>query len=86
MISKMKTTAIRHSNIYGPFDKYDLQEPCLGATITKVMKAKKDITVWGSGDEKRDVLYVDDNEFCKFMHKKQPKQYRLYNCGSGKHL
>ena len=61
MISKMKTTAIRHSNIYGPFDKYDLEKShVFGATITKVMTAKNEIIVWGSGDEKRDVLHVDD--------------------------
>ena len=41
-ISTMKTTAIRHSNIFGPFDKYDLEKShVLGATISKVMKAEK---------------------------------------------
>ena len=88
MISNMKTTAIRHSNIYGPFDKYDLEKShVFGATITKVMTAKKDITVWGSGDEKRDVLYVDDlMSFVNLCIKKQKKQYRLYNCGSGESI
>jgi len=88
MISSMKTTAIRHSNIYGPFDKYDLEKShVFGATITKVMTAEKDITVWGSGEEKRDVLYVDDlMNFVNLCIKNQSKQYRLYNCGSGESI
>ena len=47
-ISDIKFTIIRHSNIYGPYDKYDLEKShVFGATITKVMKAKKDIIIWG---------------------------------------
>lgn len=87
-ISTMKTTAIRHSNIFGPFDKYDLEKShVFGATITKVMTAQNDITVWGSGDEKRDLLYVDDLvNFVNLCIKNQNKQYRLYNCGSGESI
>ena len=49
-ISDIKFTIIRHSNIYGPYDKYDLEKShVFGATITKVMKAKKDIIIWGEG-------------------------------------
>ena len=41
MMSKTKFTIIRHSNIYGPHDKYDLDKShVFGATITKVMRAK----------------------------------------------
>lgn len=36
-----KFTAIRHSNIYGPHDKFDLEHShVMGATITKVMRDK----------------------------------------------
>ena len=84
-ISTMKTTAIRHSNIYGPHDKYDLERShFLGATITKVMQAKDSITMWGSGEEKRDLLYIDDlMEFVDLVIEKQSKGFRLYNCGLG---
>ena len=38
MLSDTKFTIIRHSNIYGPHDKYDLDKSHIfGATITKVM-------------------------------------------------
>ena len=46
-----KFTIIRHSNIYGPYDKFDLEKShVLGATISKVMNAKKEITIWGRGN------------------------------------
>ena len=87
-ISNMKTTAIRHSNIYGPFDKYDLEKShVFGATITKVMTAKNEIIVWGSGHEKRDVLHVDDlMNFVKLCINNQTKKFQLYNCGSGESI
>lgn len=85
-ISETKFTAIRHSNIYGPHDKYDLERShVFGATITKVMTADDKISVWGTGEEERDVLYVDDLvNFVELAIEKQPEKYRLYNCGYGK--
>ncbi len=54
-IGETKYTAIRHSNIYGPYDKYDLEKShVFGATVTKVMTAKDGkIVVWGTGPERR---------------------------------
>jgi len=85
-ISDTKFTAIRHSNIYGSHDKYDLERShVFGATITKVMQAKDKISVWGTGDEERDLLYIDDLvNFVDLTIQKQPEKYRLYNCGYGK--
>ncbi len=84
-ISNMKTTAIRHSNIYGPYDKYDLDKShVFGATITKVMNAKESIDVWGAGNEERDLLYVDDLvEFVEAALLNQKSPCEIYNCGSG---
>jgi len=50
--------AIRHSNIYGPYDKYDKQiSHFFGATVRKIMDCRDDvITVWGNGTEKKDLL------------------------------
>lgn len=83
---RTKFTIIRHSNIYGPHDKYDLDKShFFGATISKVMKAEKKITIWGKGLEKRDMLYID--ELCNFVNKAikhQKKNYEIYNCGYGK--
>ncbi len=84
-ISDTKFTAIRHSNIYGAHDKFDLDRShVFGATITKVMTAKDSVTVWGTGEEERDLLHADDlNRFVDLAIGKQPEKYRLYNCGLG---
>lgn len=85
-ISDTKFTAIRHSNIYGAHDKYDLDRShFFGATVTKVMIAKDKMTVWGTGEEERDLLHADD--LCDFVEAaiaKQKEKYRMYNCGLGK--
>ena len=85
MQSDTKFTIIRHSNIYGPYDKYDLDKShVFGATITKVLTAKNKIEVWGTGNEIRDFLYADDLvNFIKIAIRKQKTQYEIFNCGSG---
>jgi len=87
-IGDTKFTAIRHSNIYGPYDKFDLERShFFGATVTKVMTAKDKISVWGTGEEERDILHIDDlNNFVKLVVENQQKNYQLYNCGLGKAL
>jgi len=81
-----KYTAIRHSNIYGPHDKFDLERShVFGATVTKVLTASDDrIVVWGCGDEARDLLHVDDLvEFIVAAMERQQAPFALYNCGAG---
>ena len=87
-LGNTKYTAIRHSNIYGPYDKFDLERShVFGATITKVMTASKKITVWGKGKEKRDLLYIDDLiSFVMLVIKKQKNNFELLNCGLGKDI
>jgi GDP-L-fucose synthase len=86
-ISDTKFTVIRHSNIYGPHDKYDLERShFFGATITKVMKAQNgsELTVWGQGTEKRDLLYISDLvDFINIAIEKQKTKYEIFNVGLG---
>jgi GDP-L-fucose synthase len=86
--NKTKHTVLRHSNIYGPYDKFDLEKShVFGATMTKLLSAKKgeEILVWGDGQEKRDLLYVDDLvDFVELNLKHQKTPYELYNVGLGK--
>jgi len=85
-IGETKFTAIRHSNIYGANDKFDLDRShFFGATITKVMLAQDKFSVWGTGEEERDLLHADDlNNFVDLAIQNQKEKYRLYNCGAGK--
>lgn len=85
-IGETKFTAIRHSNIYGPHDKFDLERShFFGATVTKVMLAQDKFAVWGTGEEERDLLHADDlSDFVDRALTKQNEKYRLYNCGAGK--
>ena len=85
-IGETKYTVIRHSNIYGAYDKFDLDRShFFGATITKVMLAKDKFAVWGVGEEERDLLHASDlNNFVGLAIQNQKEKYRIYNCGAGK--
>jgi nucleoside-diphosphate-sugar epimerase len=85
---RTKFLVIRHSNIYGPHDKFDLEKShVFGATITKVMKAKNNIEVWGHGNERRDFLYIDDLiNFIDLAIKKQKTFFELVNVSYGRSI
>lgn len=57
--------SVMPTNIYGPFDNFDLQTShVLPALIRKFHEAKvsesKSVTLWGTGSPKRDFLHVND--------------------------
>ena len=82
-----KFTAIRHSNVYGPHDKFDLERShVMGASVTKVLSATGGtVTVWGAGSEARDVLYVADLvELVERVIDRQQSPFELYNAGLGR--
>jgi GDP-L-fucose synthase len=85
-IGPTRYTVIRHSNVYGPHDKFDLERShVFGATVTKVMTSRDGrIVIWGSGEEGRDLLYVDDLSDCVDRAiRSQAGPFALYNCGYG---
>ncbi len=86
-LNRNKYTLIRHSNIYGPYDKFDLDKShVFGATINKVINAKSNnVIIWGKGDEGRDLLYIDDLiSFVELAIKNQKSKFGLYNVGYGR--
>lgn len=85
-IGTTKFTAFRHSNVYGPYDKFDLDKcHVVPAFINKVINAKDTLEIWGTGKASRDVIYIDDLIlFIDLCIKNQKSKYELYNCGSGK--
>ncbi len=85
-LDRTKHTVMRHSNMYGPYDKYDLERShVFGATVTKVMTNDNGIVnVWGTGEEERDLLHVDDLvDFVEAALNNQVDKYALYNVGLG---
>lgn len=86
-LGRTRFTCLRHSNIYGPHDKYDLSHSHMfGATMTKVLTAKDGrIVMWGPGTERRDLLYVQDLVDCvELALECQTSPFELLNVGSGR--
>jgi len=88
LLPNVKFTAIRHSNIYGPHDKFDLEKShVFGATLNKVLTTPDggEIEVWGDGKTIRDLLYVDDlMDFVVKAIEYQDSNFEIFNVGSGK--
>ena len=74
-------------NIYGPNDNYHLKNshffPALIAkTYDAILKNKKEVVVWGSGQPKRELMYSEDlANACLFFLKIKTKE-TLINIGS----
>lgn len=57
----MQTVVVRPSNIYGPFDKFDFGvSHVTAALLRRVVERQSPLEVWGTGNDIRDLLYVDD--------------------------
>ena len=57
----MPTVAIRASNVYGPFDKFDFAVSHVTAALTRrVVERQAPLEVWGTGEDVRDLIYIDD--------------------------
>jgi len=80
--------AVMPTNLYGVGDKYDLQNShVLPALIRKAYEAKDqgsiDMVVWGSGNPRREFMYVDDMaDACVFLMESGYKD-GLINIGVG---
>jgi GDP-L-fucose synthase len=87
-LGRTKHYVIRHSNIYGPYDKYDKDKSHLfGATVAKVLDDNtNEIEVWGDGSGARDLLYIDDlvDAVEKIILIENSHPYYLLNIGYGK--
>ena len=85
-ISDTKFSIIRHSNLYGPYDKYDLNKGhFIGSSVVKIFEKKKEIKIFGEGNEKRDYLYIEDFiRMVKNIVFKQKDKFEIFNCTYGK--
>lgn len=59
--SPMQTVVIRPSNVYGPYDKFDFAvSHVTAALLRRVVERQSPLEVWGTGDDIRDLIHVDD--------------------------
>lgn len=57
----MATVVLRPTNVYGPGDDFDpATSHVTAALIRKVVQRQQPLKVWGTGDDVRDLLYIDD--------------------------
>ncbi|KKL72510.1 hypothetical protein LCGC14_2084180, partial [marine sediment metagenome] len=88
---KTNFISIMPTNLYGPNDNYDLYNShVLPALIRKIHIAKinnsNHVEIWGTGNVKREFLYVDDlAEACVFLMKNY-NESDIINIGTGKDI
>jgi GDP-L-fucose synthase len=59
--SPLPTVVVRPSNVYGPYDKFDFAvSHVTAALIRRVVERHSPLEVWGTGNDVRDLIYVDD--------------------------
>jgi len=81
--------SVMPTNLYGPNDNYDLANShVLPALIRKAHEAKlrgnPRFEVWGTGNPKREFLYVDDMaDACVYLMEKEDVTDGLFNVGTG---
>jgi len=86
---KLKTTmaslVVRPSNIYGPYDDFDpATSHVMAATIRKVIERQNPLKVWGTGDDIRDLIYIDDFIDALVLATEKIDTYDPVNIGLGK--
>lgn len=57
----MPTVVVRPSNVYGPYDKFDFKTSHVtAAMVRRVAERQAPMEVWGTGEDVRDLIYIDD--------------------------
>lgn len=81
----MTTIVFRPTNVYGPNDDF---EPATShvtpALIRKVVERQDPLEVWGTGDDVRDLIYVDDMVEAIVRAMEKIESYTAINIGLGK--
>ena len=81
----MVTVVLRPSNIYGPYDDYDFATShVMAALIRRVVERQNPYEVWGTGDDVRDWIYIDDFIDSMILAAEKIDTYYPVNIGLGK--
>lgn len=80
----LRTTALRYFCVYGPRQDYRRTiPPLMSAFVIKLLQGQRP-TIYGTGDKRRDFIYVDDvNDFHLRCLDDPRTDGNVYNLGSG---
>jgi GDP-L-fucose synthase len=80
----MATLVIRPSNCYGPYDKFDFSRSHVtSALVRRVVERQSPLVVWGTGDDVRDLIYIDDFVDAVLRATELPGRFLAINIASG---
>ncbi|MFM2294623.1 MAG: hypothetical protein RLZZ350_1036 [Verrucomicrobiota bacterium] len=80
----MSCIVVRPSNIFGPRDKFDAKTSHVtAALIRRVVQRETPFAVWGTGNDIRDLLYIDDFIDGLMLALKSPETYLAVNISAG---
>lgn len=81
----MTTIVLRLAYVYGPGDNFDPNvSHVIPALIRKVVERHNPLEVWGTGEDVRDPVYVDDVVRAMLLAAEKVKGYDTFNIGLGK--
>ena len=80
----MACLVARPSNVYGPGDKFDPKTSHVTASLVRrVAERENPMVVWGSGEDIRDVIYIDDFIDGLLAAAERPEPFLAINICSG---
>lgn len=80
----MTTIVLRPTNVYGPRDNFDPEKSrVIPALIRKVVERMSPLEIWGTGDDVRDSIYVDDAIDAMMLAMAKVEKYDTFNIGFG---
>lgn len=81
----MITVVLRPSNIYGPYDDFEFETShVMAALIRRAVERYNPIEVWGTGNDIRDWIYIDDFIDAMVLATEKIESYNPINIGLGK--
>ena len=85
MHKDLETVFFRPSNVYGPGNNFDPRDShVIEATVRKVFEKQNPFVIWGTGNDVRDAIYIDD--LAEAMTYGETCEPGDYNVGSGEEM
>jgi nucleoside-diphosphate-sugar epimerase len=83
----MKNKIARYHNVYGPYGTWDGgKEKAPAAICRKVAKATDEIEIWGSGEQHRSFLYIDEAVKATIDFYREQNYFEPINIGSERNV